>query len=108
MLTTCIAAAKDGGGKITMGEGAALLEKLEAAELEAWMKDRVVELIQECTRASADGAAEAKLQPPQASCSGTSTCACTSRRRSGRSCGTRRPAWIAAKGFWRRGSALWA
>ena len=61
MLTTCIAAAKDGGGKITMGEGA-LLEKLEAAELEAWMKDRVVELIQECTRASADGAAEAKLQ----------------------------------------------
>ena len=46
MLTTCIAAAKDGGGKITMGEGAALLEKLEAAELEAWMKDRVVELIQ--------------------------------------------------------------
>ena len=45
MLTTCIAAVKDGGGKITMGEGAAL-EKLEAAELEAWMKDRVVELIQ--------------------------------------------------------------
>ena len=64
MLTTCIAAVKDGGGKITMGEGAAL-EKLEAAELEAWMKDRVVELIQECMRASADGAAEAKLQPPQ-------------------------------------------